>query len=86
MGFHIGPDFLVSSDQHICILRVALRAALTYEGCISEFQGTWGKNWKYHSISIKRGKMLAQTLVLGKISFSVFGIITFYFIPNVIIR
>ena len=40
MGFHIGPDFLVSSDQHICILRVALKAALTYEGNISEFQGT----------------------------------------------
>ena len=40
MSFHIGPDFLVSSDQHICILRVALRAALTYEGNISEFQGT----------------------------------------------
>ena len=35
MGFHIGPDFL-----QICILRVALRAALTYEGNISEFQGT----------------------------------------------
>ena len=27
MGFHIGPDFHVSSDQHICVLRVALRAA-----------------------------------------------------------
>ena len=29
MGFHIGPDLLVSSDQHniICVLRVALRAA-----------------------------------------------------------
>ena len=27
MGLHIGPDFLVSSDQHICVLRVALRAA-----------------------------------------------------------
>ena len=40
MGFHIGPDFLVSSDQHFCILRVALRAALTYESNISEFQGT----------------------------------------------
>ena len=39
MGFNIGPDFLVSLDQHICILRVAL-AALTYEGNISEFQGT----------------------------------------------
>ena len=40
MGFHIGPDFLVSSDHYSCILRVALRAALTYEGNISEFQGT----------------------------------------------
>ena len=27
MGFHIGPDFHVSSDQHIRGLRVALRAA-----------------------------------------------------------
>ena len=27
MGFHIVPDFLVSSDQHICVFRVALRAA-----------------------------------------------------------
>ena len=44
---------------------------LTYEGNISEFLGTWGKNWKYHSISIRRSKMLAQTLDLGKISFSV---------------
>ena len=40
MGFHIDPDYLVSSDQNICILRVALRSALTYEGNISEFQGT----------------------------------------------
>ena len=27
MGFHIGPDFHVSSDQHIRGFRVALRAA-----------------------------------------------------------
>ena len=27
MRFHIGLDILVSSDQDICILRVALRAA-----------------------------------------------------------
>ena len=27
MGFHIGSDILVSSDQHICTLRVVLRAA-----------------------------------------------------------
>ena len=27
MGFRIGPDFHVSSDQQICGFRVALRAA-----------------------------------------------------------
>ena len=27
MGFHIGPDFHLSSDQHIRGFRVALRAA-----------------------------------------------------------
>ena len=27
MGFRIGPDFHVSSDQQICEFRVALRAA-----------------------------------------------------------
>ena len=42
MGFHIGPDFLVSSDQHICIREscITYEAALTYEGNISEFLGT----------------------------------------------
>ena len=67
------------------------RFPLTYEGNTGEFQGTCGKNWKYHSISIRRSKMLAETLVIGKMrefhsQFSVFGIITFYFIPNVILR
>ena len=75
MGFHIGPDFLVSSDQHICILRVALRAAEGFFILVLIFmylqmkenkRNSWGATTMKFNRSLSKMEMTGMDKILVK--------------------